>query len=93
MSIEKIGSYNEGSLAFCCTSIQGKKIEFISLYATTMFKTEFFTSQLEKLSDYQLYVSLDMDAFVNNNLDKSCSALWSSQESASQAFNHFITDI
>ena len=34
LTVEKTGSDNEGRMAFCCTSIQGKKVAFVSLYAS-----------------------------------------------------------
>lgn len=96
LTVEKTGSDNEGRMAFCCTSIQGKKVAFVSLYAPTTFEPDFLpsvTSQLLKLNDYQLYVGSDMNAVIDCNLDKSSSAVSSSQDSASKALNLFISDL
>lgn len=96
IAVEKVGSDKKGRLAFCCTSIQGKKIAFVSIYAPTTFEAEFFpsiTSHLLKLNDYQLYIGSDMNAVINANLDKSSSATAGSQDSASKALNSFIEDL
>lgn len=42
LTIEKTGSDDEGRVAFCCTSIGGKKVAFVSLYAPTTFEADFF---------------------------------------------------
>ena len=96
LTVENTGSHNEGRMTFCCTSIQGKKVAFVSLYAPTTFKADFLpsvTSQLLKLNDYQLYVGSDMNAVRDCNLDKSSSAVSSYQDSASKALNLFISDL
>lgn len=96
LTIERSGSENNGRLAFCCTSIQGKKVAFISLYAPTIFDADFFAfaaSELLKLSDYHLYTGLDANAVVSRDLDRSSHTLSSTQEAASNALNCFIKDL
>lgn len=96
VTIEKTGSDKKGRFSFCCTSIQGKKVAFISIYAPTVFEADFFptmTSQILKLNDYQLYVGSDMNAVVDKNLDKSAPNISSPQDSASKAFNLFLKDL
>ncbi len=96
VAIERIGSDNKGLLAFCCASIQGEKIAFVSIYAPAVFEADFFptvSSHLLKLSDYQLYVGSDMNATRNNNLDKSYSTVLTAQDSASKALNLFLKDL
>lgn len=96
LSIEKTGSDGKGRLAFCCASIEGKKVAFVSIYAPTVFEGDFFptiTKQLLKLSDYYLYIGSDMNALANISLDKSSTTMSGSQESASKALNNFIKDL
>lgn len=42
VAVERTGPDNGVRLAYCCTSIQGKKIAFISIYAPALFEADFF---------------------------------------------------
>lgn len=78
------------------TSIYGKKVAFISIYAPTVFEDNFFhdlTEESLKLTEYELVLGGDMDAVCNLDLDRCTSSFTHSQQSASTALNTMIDNM
>lgn len=71
--IEKCSNDKSGTLCYFYTSIQGKKIAFVSMYAPEVFDVHFFpwlTNQLLLLNEYALIIGGDMNALADLIFDK-----------------------
>uniref|UniRef100_A0A3Q1GE48 exodeoxyribonuclease III n=1 Tax=Acanthochromis polyacanthus TaxID=80966 RepID=A0A3Q1GE48_9TELE len=90
LEIEKTNEGTSGCIAYLCTSIYGKKIALVSVYAPTVFDPLFFpelTKELLSLLDYELIVGGDMNTVCDPNLDKSTLSVSHTQRAASAALN------
>jgi len=96
LEVEKINKGTTGRIAYLCTSIYGKKVAFVSVYAPAVFDPLFFpelTKELLSLLDYELIVGGDMNAVCDLNLDRSTLSVSHTQRAASAAFNAMIENI
>lgn len=96
LDVKKINEGTSGRVAYLCTSIYGKKVAFISVYAPAVFDPLFFpelNQELLSLSGYELIVGGDMNAVCNLNLDKSTQSVSHTQRLASAALNAMIENI
>lgn len=92
LKIDRESQDQSGRLAYFCTNIKGRKIAFVSIYAPTIFETNFFphvNNHLLSLIDYSLIIGGDMNALIDPVLDRSssCSQV---QLNSSAALNDFI---
>ncbi len=46
-SVEHTGSDNDGRVAYCCTSIEGKRLAFVNIYAPNSYDAAFFSKCFE----------------------------------------------
>lgn len=92
--MEKSGQDDLGRFAFICTTIQGRKVAFVSVYAPAVFDSTFYpwlTSELITLTEYDLIIGGDMNACAQLDIDRSSSIQPShAQHLASAALNTFI---
>lgn len=96
VNIIKVSSDTSGRLAFCCTSIEGRKVAFVSFYAPTIFDHTFFqniTKDLLTLDEYHLVIGADMNAVFDNILDRSTTSATHTQISSSKALCNLAKDL
>lgn len=92
LKIDRESQDQSGRLAYFCTNIKRRKIAFVSIYAPTIFETNFFphvTNNLLSLIDYSLIIGGDMNAVIDPVLDRSssCSQV---QLNSSAGLNDFV---
>ena len=91
--IEKSSNDKSGRLSYFCTSIQGKKIAFVSVFAPAVFDAvsfQWLTNQLLLLNEYALIIGGDMNALADLMLDKSTTIFSKSQEITSVNVKSFM---
>lgn len=98
--IEKTMTYQNdlglGRLALMCTSIQGKKIAFASIYAPSVYDASFYpwlSAVLVSFSEYELIVAGDTNAVGDVKLDRSSQVVSAAQHQASSDLNAFLTNL
>lgn len=96
INIIKVNSDASGRLAFCCTSIEGRKVAFISIYAPAVFDYAFFhniTKELLTLDEYHLVIGADMNTVFDNTLDRSADVATHIQITSSKALGNLAKDL
>lgn len=96
INIIKVSSDASGRLAFCCTSIEGRKVAFISIYAPAIFDYAFFqniTKELLTLDEYHLVIGADMNTVFDNTLDRSAAVATHIQITSSKALGNLAKDL
>lgn len=92
LQIERVSTDNTGRLAFCCTTVQGQRVAFVSIYAPTKYEANFFPNlakELLSLTDHLLVIGADMNTFFDKHMDRSHSSISMAQDAASKALGHF----
>lgn len=85
-----------GRLSLICTSVQGKKIAFVSVYAPSVYDPSFFpwlSAELLAFSDYELIVAGDMNAVLDVKMDRSSQMASVAQQQASNDLKAFLTNL
>ena len=96
IKIDKVGNDNKGRMAYVCTTIEGLKIAFISIYGPNVFDKIFYprlTEEILSLENYELIMGGDMNAVCDLELDRSTSTFTYGQQNSSMALNTMICDL
>ncbi len=95
-SVEHTGSDNDGRVAYCCTSIEGKRLAFVNIYAPNSYDAAFFPNALKtllSLNGYSFIIGADMNAVLDTVLDRSNQSISIAQSQSSTALRMFSMDL
>ena len=93
ISIIGKGGDEDGRVAFLKCIYNERKVAFISIYAPNSYENVFFTqlnSILAQLSEFELVIGSDMNAILDQKLDKSSKSR--SNVQTTKALQHLLSD-